>query len=268
MKRWLVSILCSGLFSLGPSLAQAVDVIDCWFPPSWKDKPAQSSAIAKVLGTGSGVVVQARIARDYAQILTAFSSDRPSMVYAGSFVQSIIVARKLGTPLLQVVDGKEMYAGILILPIGADPQAVLKDYPTRIAYAVGASSGESSAKAATDGRAALGVASHGAAIASLQAGEAKGAMVKDSWWEQRKTLHPDLVGHSIPGISIALNPDNILSASNAVPTAVQDAVKQAALAGSGVFGAGVTLRPFDPSWLAFSLGLLHKGQMDPLTYTW
>jgi len=268
MKR-LLALFCV-LVSLAAGLpsAQSAEVLTCWFPPAWKDHSAHATAIAGMLSAGSGLMVEAKIASDYAQILSAFSTERQNLVYAGSFVQSIIVARKLGTPLLQVVDGKEMYAGILILPVGADPQAVLKEFPFRIAYTVGASSGESCAKAATDGRAALGVASHGAAIASLLAGEAKGAMVKDSWWESHKGAQPRLVAHSIPGISIAMNPDNILSASRSVPKAAQEAIRQAAIAGASTFAPGATLRSFEPSRLAFSLGLMHKGKIDPLAYTW
>ena len=45
--------------------------------------------------------------------------------YYGSFAQSIIVARKLGTPLVQNVDGKDLYAGIMIYKAGEDPQKIL-----------------------------------------------------------------------------------------------------------------------------------------------
>jgi len=267
--RRLLMVLLFGLCLLADARpAVAVDGLLCWFPPAWKDRPEQATAIAGMLGKGSGLAVEARIASTYAEILDAFVGKGQHLVYAGSFVQAVIVARDLGTPLAQVVDGKEMYSCVLILPRGVDPQAVLEKYPTRIAFTAGASSGESCAKAATGGRAELGVASHGAALASLLAGEAKGAMVKNTWWESIQALHPGLVAHTLPELSIALNPDNILSVSSAVPEAWRQRIIQAAREGVAVFAPGSSLRSFDAGQLNFSLGLMRKGKIDPLTYRW
>ena len=75
-----------------------------WFPPAWQDQSAQAENIASALSRGTGVAIKARIATNYGEILEAFTEKQGQIVFAGSFVQSILVARNLGTPLLQVVD--------------------------------------------------------------------------------------------------------------------------------------------------------------------
>ena len=73
--------------------------ITCWFPPGWKSKGSQAKAITEALSQKSGFPIRPRIAKSYPQIIEAFSTDDYSLVYVGSFVQTIIHARDLGTPL-------------------------------------------------------------------------------------------------------------------------------------------------------------------------
>ena len=266
--RRILTTLITVIFIFG--LVQplfAADTLTCWFPPGWKNKASQAQSIAKALST-SDVKVRPRIAKSYPEILKAFDSDSKNLVYVGSFVQAIIAARKLGTPLVQNVNGKELYSGILITPKGTDPAEVLSKYPQKIAYAVGASSGESSAKAATLGAATLGVANHGAAVNAVKAGRAKGAVVKNWWWANNIDKYPGMQSFLIPGVSIEQNPDNVLTASNAVPTEIQVKVKKAATSNSPAFGKGANMQVFDSGKLAFSLGLMQKGKINPLTYGW
>lgn len=268
MRRILASLVTI-LFIVG--LVQplfAADTLTCWFPPSWKNNDSQSQEIAKALSEGSGIIVHPRIAKSYPEILRAFDSNSQNLVYVGSFVQAIIAARKLGTPLVQNANGKELYSGILITLNGVDPMETLRKYPEKIAFAVGASSGESSAKAATGGQAALGVANHATAVNAIKAGRAKGAIVKNWWWEDNKDKYPEMQSFLIPGVSIAQNPDNVLTASNAVPENVQVKIKIAALANSSAFGKGARMKVFDSGKLAFSLGLMQKGKINPLAYSW
>lgn len=245
----------------------AADTLTCWFPPSWKSKTSQAQSIAKALSI-SDVKVRPRIAKSYPEILEAFDSSNANLVYVGSFVQSIIAARKLGTPLAQNVNGKELYSGVLIVPKGVDPKAVLSKTPEKIAFAIGASSGESSAKAATTGKAALGVANHSAAVNAVKAGRAKGAVVKNWWWESNSKKFAGMEMHLIPGVSVAQNPDNVLTASKAVSADIQKKIQKAAMANSPAFGNGANMQPFDAGKLAFSLGLMSKGKIDPISYSW
>ena len=83
------------------------------------------------------IKVRPRIAKSYPEILKAFDSKDANLVYVGSFVQAIIAARKLGTPLAQNVNGKEFYSGVLIVPKGVKPQDVLNKTPEKIAFAPG-----------------------------------------------------------------------------------------------------------------------------------
>jgi ABC-type phosphate/phosphonate transport system substrate-binding protein len=268
MKRLLVSLLAvSFLFCLVQPLF-AADTVTCWFPPGWKKKASQAQMITKSLSSESGIKIRPRIARNYPEILTAFATDNKNLVYVGSFVQAIIAARNLGTPLVQNVNGKELYSGILITPNGVDSQMVLVQSPAKIAFAVGASSGESSAKAATQGKAAIGVANHGAAVGAVKAGRAKAAVVKNWWWDARAKDYPEMSSYQIPGVSVAKNPDNVLTASKAVSGELQKKIKAAAVASSSAFGKGADMQPFDASKLAFTLDLMKKGKIDPLTYSW
>ncbi|PLX81405.1 MAG: hypothetical protein C0616_04850 [Desulfuromonas sp.] len=241
--------------------------LTCWFPPSWKAKPDQARQIAKTLSADSGLQIRPRIAQSYPQILDAFSSDASSLVYVGSFVQAIIYARKLGTPLAQSINGKEFYSGVMVYPKGEDPNAILKNSPTRFAYAIGASSGESSAKAATGGQAAIGVPNHAAACGAVKAGKAKAAVVKNWWWQANDGKFPELAMYELPGVSITKNPDNVLTASNAVSAENREMIRKAAMNNPTVFG-GKEMTEFDATSLLFSLQLMKKGNIDPLSYTW
>ena len=80
-------------------------------------KPRPGTEITGALSQNSGVTVKPRIAKSYPEILKAFSTGDANLVYVGSFVQAIIKARGLGTPLAQTINGKELY------DIGTDPGA-------------------------------------------------------------------------------------------------------------------------------------------------
>lgn len=266
MKR-CIALLVLLLWCLSIGTAFAADSVTCWFPPGGKSMD-QAKAIAGALSKGSGVEVKPRIASNYPEILDAFATPEMNLVYAGSFVQAIILARKLGTPLVQNVDGKELYAGILIHKMGQDPQTILASSPAAIAYAVGASSGESTAKAATAGKASLGVNSHAAAVEALVSGKAQAAVVKDIWWQSNQSKYPGLKAYEIPKISVKKNPDNVLTASSKVPANLVEKFKATAIKDAAAFGPGAVMKPFAASQLNFSLGLMMQGKIDPLTYKW
>lgn len=268
MKKLVVVLLTlSFLFCLVQPIF-AEDTLTCWFPPGWKNKAAQAQDIAKALSEESGVKVRPRIAKSYPEILSAFSTNEPNLVYVGSFVQAIINARDLGTPLAQNVNGQEMYSGVLVYPTGGDPVAILQKDAEQIAFAVGASSGESAAKAATGGKASVGTANHGASCAAIKAGRAKAAVVKNWWWKSNAGNYPELAMYEIPGVSLQKNPDNVLTASNAVPAAMKNKIQAAAIKSSAAFGEGAKMMPFSADKLAFSLELMQKGKINPKTYTW
>jgi ABC-type phosphate/phosphonate transport system substrate-binding protein len=265
MKRW-IALLLLVLWCLPVGSALAADQVTCWFAPG--KSLDQAKTVAEALSKASGVDIKPRVANSYPEILDAFAGKEMNMVYGGSFVQSIIVARKLGTAMVQNVDGKELYAGILIYKAEQDPQQILTASPKAIAYAIGASSGESCAKAATAGKAEIGVASHGAAVEAVVAGKAKAAMVKDSWWQSNQDKYKGFKSYQVPKVSEKKNPDNILSVSSEVPAALAEKLKTAALASSAAFGQGAAIKPFSNSQLNFSLGLMMQGKIDPLSYKW
>lgn len=264
MKKWAI-LLVAATFLSAAVTSFAAD-LTCVFAPGFDAAKAQK--ITDALGKNSGLSISPQVAKSYPDLLDAFTANRPTLVYVGSFVQAIIASRKLGTPLVQNADGKEMYSGILICPKDQDPEAILKNSPQAIAYAIGASSGESTAKAATGGKASIGVDSHGAAIKAVQEGKAKAAVVKDWWWLAKEKDFAGMKSYRIPGLSVQKNPDNVLTASNVVPKAVADKVTAAALASSAAFGDKSVVLPFDAGQLAFSIDLMKKGGIDPLKYTW
>jgi ABC-type phosphate/phosphonate transport system substrate-binding protein len=235
--------------------------LTCWFPPKFSAEKAK--AIAEALST-SGVKVTPQVAGNYPEILSAFSSKGEHLVYVGSFVQAILSVKGQGVALAQAVDGKESYGAWMVFPKGADPAAILKDSPAQIAFAKGASSGESGAKAATDGKAAVARASHDAAVEAVKSGKAKAAFVKSWWWEANKGKHPELEAHQVAGVSDSRNPDNVLTASKSVDAAVRAKLKAAALAAPGAFGAK-SMQPFDGDF-SFTIGLMKKGHIDPAGY--
>ena len=267
MKRIIVLCLAVLLVLGAAATGYCQDSITCWFPPAWKNKPDQASIIAKALEGESGILVKPRIAKSYPEILSAFSEDEANLVYVGSFVQAIIKARSLGVPLVQNINGKEMYSGILVYPKGEDPAVILKDHPENIAFAAGASSGESSAKAATGGKASVGTPNHGVTCAAVIAGKVKAGVIKNWWWKANSSRFPTLEVYEIPGISLLKNPDNVLTASKAVSDEMKKKITTAAIANKDAFGAK-EMKPFDSASLDFSLELMKKGQIDPLTYTW
>lgn len=73
--------------------------------------------------------------------------------------------------------------------------------------------------------------------------------------------------YRLPGISIEKNPDNVLTASKAVPAEAVKKITAAAIAGKGAFEAP-QMAPFDLSRLDFPLALMKQGNIDPLTYSW
>ena len=156
---------------------------------------------------------------------------------------------------------------MLIYPKGGDPAAILRDSPADISFAVGASSGESSAKAATGGKAAIGVKDHMAAANALKAGKAKAAMVKNHWWSANKSKFPDFEMYEVPGISVSKCPDNLLLASSTVKPETRATLIKAAMAAKDAFGA-TSMAPFDLSKLDFPLELMTQGHIDPKAYAW
>lgn len=267
MKKNLLLIASLLLFLVASTSALAADPLTCWFPPGWKKKTEQAKNIAASLTKSSGITVRPRIAKSYPEILEAFSKGDKALVYVGSFVQAIINARDLGTPLVQNINGKQFYSGVLVYQKGGDPQAILKNTPDKVAYAVGASSGESSAKAATHGKASIGTANHGATCGAVKAGKAKAGVVKNWWWEANHDKYPELAMYKIPEISMEKNPDNVLTASKSVSTETIAKIRKAAIDSKEAFGAPA-MEPFDPANLQFSLDLMHKGNIDPKTYNW
>lgn len=266
MKRRGVAVLLLAAVLLLPLKAWSAG-ITCWFAPEFKEKAADAQKITDALSKKSGVAITSRVAGSYPELMSAMASPDQNLAYVGSFAQALIKARSLGTPLAQAVTGKELYSGVLIYPTGGNPADILKTTPDKIAYALGASSGESSAKAATGGKAAMAVANHGAAVKAVQDGRAKGAVVKNWWWEANKDKYAGMSMYKMPGISEEKNPDNVLTASKNVPADVAAKIKAAALESKDAFGAK-SMAAFDPKQLDFSLDLMKKGNINPATYSW
>jgi hypothetical protein len=239
--------------------------INCWFPPDWSMKTVQAQAITKALSDKSGITVKPLIAKSYPEILSAFASENMNLVYAGSFVQAIIKAKELGTALVQNIDGKELYSGVLVYPKGEDPETILKNFPAEIAYTRAASSGETTAKLGTGGKANIAVASNEAVCGSIILGRAKAGMVKSWWWEKNKEKYTVLDMYKIPGVSIDKYPDNIMTASQAIPANIQAKITEAAIASPKAFGS-LEIAPFVPSLLAFPLEMMAKAGIDPKNY--
>lgn len=248
-------------------LAVAQEKLDCWFPPEWKPKTIQVKAIVDSLSKQSGIAVVPRVARSYPEMLAAFAKGEPCLVYVGSFIQAIINARGLGIPLVHAHTGKEFYSGVMIYPVGEDPQSILANNPSEIAFAAGASSGESSAKAATDGKASIRTSNHAASAGAVKAGKAKAGFVKNWWWESNKDKYPELAMYKVPGVSEEKNPDNVLTASNSVSSENRLKIIEAAKKSNSIFEAS-EMAPFETAELEFSLSLMKKGLIDPNNYEW
>ena len=247
-----------------PKIVMAEEML-CWFPPGFD--PGKAIAITNALSQGTSAIVQVKIARNYPELLDAFAAKPEALVFTGSFTAAVLQARGLAVPLVQKIDGKELYAGVLIYPKGENPAALLNNFPAEISYAVGASSGESSAKAATEGKAKIGVRDHLWALAALKAGNARAAVVKNFWWEANKKNYPEFDMYEIPEISLPRNPDNILMAATAVSEENRGKLTQAAIAGKKAFSAN-EMKRIEAKDLEFTLNLMRKGGIDPNTYTW
>jgi hypothetical protein len=188
-------------------------------------------------------------------------------VYVGSFVQAILKARGLGVPLTQSINGKESYGAWMIYPKGQDPKTILSEHPSEIAYATGASSGEGGAKAATQGAASMPTFNHGASARAVNSGKAKGAFVKNWWWEANSSKYSSLDVYQVPDVSDLGNPDNVLTAPIGISEADREAIQKAAMASASAFGAQ-SVEAFDGAAMNFSLGLMKMGEIDPTTYSW
>lgn len=257
-----ISTFALVLFFTFVSAAVFAAEVTLWFPP--KFAPDQAKKITEALASKSAVSVKPRIAQNYPEILDAFDSKDSNLVYVGSFVQAIIAAKNLGVPLAQNVNGKELYGAWMVFPKGQNPEEILAKNPAEISYAKGASSGESGAKAATGGKASIGTPNHDATAGAVKAGKAKAGFVKSWWWEANKAKWPELDVYQVPGASDSKNPDNVLTASKQVDAGVMDKLKAAALSSAEAFGAQ-KMEPFSGD-LTFSIELMKKGGIDPVTY--
>jgi ABC-type phosphate/phosphonate transport system substrate-binding protein len=264
MKRFCYLFIFIFVFAVS---APAVESLKCWFPPAWSAKTAQAEEITGALQTISGIGVTPQIADSYPQILNALHSDTPCMVYAGSFVQSIIYMQQLGEPLVFNLNGRELYSGVMIHTQGKNPKTILEQQPESIAYTVAATSGESSAKAATGGRADLPFPSHRKTAEAVASGRAAAGFVKNFWWSDHKSEFPQLTAYEVPGISRRRNPDNILTVSSEVPEPVRNRISEAAKAGKRAFGSRKMI-PLNVNYLQFSIQLMRRGGIDPTTYEW
>lgn len=251
-----------------PGLAVAAS-ITMYYPPTWAQKASKAKEISDVLRNGSGLDIQPRIAKSYPDILEAFASKNPSVVYVGSFVQAVMYSQGATVPLLQGVDGQEFYTAVLIAPkiSGTDPVAIVKSAGAAIAYTKAASSGESGAKAASGGKASIAVDNHMAAANAVKVGHAKAAFVKNWWWEQNKDKFPELVALDYPGVSNVKNPDNILSVNKAVSSSDADKIKAAAKKMAAEFGVK-SMTDFNGASLIPTVELMKKAKIDPSHYQW
>ena len=266
--RSIPLLLITILFLLAPIVARAGE-ITLYFPPEWKAKAPKAKAIAEALSVTGGSTVRPVVVESYPDILSAFTRNQPMLVYAGSFLQALLYARGLATPIVQAVDGKEFYTSVLIAPAsaGTDAKLIVRNAGASVAYAKGTSSGESGAKAATGGIAAMAKKDHISAVSDVDTGKAKCAFVKDWWWNSYKQLFKGMNQLTYPGVSDQKNPDNILSASKALPANDIRAVKTAALKNPKVFQV-TSFKEFDPALLEPTLLLMKKGSINPKTYTW
>jgi len=267
MKKLVTFLLLTLVYLAPPLAASAQTEIHMWMPPNWKTKSEEAQKIADVLSERSGLKIIPRIANNYTEIMKALSEKNPELAYVGSMVQAVIFARRLGVPLFQAWDGHQSYGGVMIFTKGASPQSILKETPESVAYPAGATSGEVCAKAATGGKANMVVNDFPAAAAAVIAGKAKAAFVKDIWWDANKGNYPNLDSYQVPEISENKNPDNVMVASKFVSPELKSILLDGALDSPKIFGAEIIV-PFDSSSLDFTIGLMKKAGLDPLTYSW
>lgn len=269
MKK-LVTVLLLTLACLAhPAFSQATETeIHLWLPPTWKTQPEVARKLADALAQKSGLRITPHIANSYPEIMRGFSEKSPELAYVGSMVEAVVVARKLGVPLFQAMNGKHFYGGVMLFPKGDSPQSILKSSPDAVAYTLGTTAGEVCAKAATGGKAAMGgMIDFKAAADAVNIGLAKAAFVKDFWWDDNKASYPKLDFYRVPDISEAKNPDNVMLASKFVTPEIRSMLMAAALVSPQIFEADI-IAPFDSSSLDFTLGLMKKAGIDPQTYSW
>ncbi len=266
--RFKLILTLMGIFLLMPVLASAASIL-LYYPPDWTTKAPRAKAIAEALAKESGLDIQPRIAQSYPEIIAAFSQKEPVLVYVGSFAQGLLFARGLSIPLVQAIDGKQFYTSVLIAPaaLGQDPVAIVKGAGAAVAYCKGASSGESGAKAATEGKAEVGTNNHLAAVNAIKVGKAKCAFVKNWWWEGEKTKFEGMNQLDYPGVSDQKNPDNVLSANKTVSSQDVSKIRESVVKLTTVFGVQ-SFSDFDPALLEPTINLMKKGKIDPQTYNW
>jgi len=261
----LLTLVCLGL---PPAARSAEPDIHLWLPPTWKAHPEDADKLAAALSAKCGLQIIARIATSYPEIMRALTEKEPELAYVGSMVQAVLFARRLAVPLFQAMDGKQNYGCEMIFTKGESPQSILKDSPESVAYTPGATASEVCAKAATGGKAKMGGMNDlQAAADAVTLGTAKAAFVKDSWWDENKGNYPKLDSYRLPEISAAKNPDNVMLASKYVSPEIKSMLMAAAISSPQLFKAELIV-PFDSSSLDFTLGLMKKAGIDPLTYTW
>jgi ABC-type phosphate/phosphonate transport system substrate-binding protein len=267
MKHLFVMLVCAAL--LAPMVAQGADIL-LYYPPEWAAKAKQARTIAEALSQATGQTIQPVVAQSYPEVIAGFSKNQPALVYVGSFLQAVLHARGLSTPMLQAVDGKELYSSVLIAPASAgnDPVAVVKSAGASVAYAKGASSGESGAKAATGGEASVATPNHYASLMAVSTGSAKCAFVKDWWWKGiNREPFKGMSQLEYPGVSDKKNPDNVVSANKLVSAKDIARIKTAIAKNAEAFQVK-SFKEFDTALLEPTLALMKKGNINPRTYTW
>jgi hypothetical protein len=256
----LIKILL--LFILSGPLAAAP--IEIWFPSSWRGEGEVVRKISAELSNKNGLQFSPFISSNYNEILSAFLSNKKAIVYAGSFIQSIIMTNKLGVPYLQGVTGEEMYCGVLIHNNSDNPADVLNNYPEFIAYAVGSSSGEVTAMIATNKRAKYNTSSHTSSLGALRFKIVKGAIVKNRWWDKNKKKYPGFKAYSIPDISTNRHHDNVVSMSMEVSSKEQMIISKAIKSSPELFKVK-NFVDFKKG-LEYTLSQMKKAGINPLHY--
>lgn len=265
MHKLLALLVLSLVFLAYQPPAWAETQVHLWLPPEWKNKVVESQQMSDELSRKSGVKVVCRVATSYPEILRALAEQSPELALVGSMVQAVAFSRRLAMPIFQAVNGRHFYGGVMLFAKGGAPLEILHTHPTEVAYTVGATSGETCAKAATNGKAAMGVSDHKAAAEAVKAGKAKAAFVKDTWWADNQKCYPGLDSFAVPEISNAKNADNVMLASRHVAPELRSMIMGAAIYNPHIFKANVIV-PFDSSTLDFTLELMKKAGIDPLTY--
>lgn len=250
------------------SRASASEIIII-YPPEWSADAARTKAIAEALSQGTGITIRPLIADTYTQLVEAFSQKKPVLGYLGSFAQAVLFSRGLYVPILQGVDGEEFYTSVMIVPESAagDPFQIIRKAGSEVAYCVGTSSGESGAKAATQGKAALAFSTHEASVNAVITGEAQAAFVKDKWWESKKDEYKGLKCVHYPVISSYRHPARILCANKFVSDQDRSMIKKAALNSEAAFGVK-SFNEVQSSIIEQTLALMRKAGINPSTYSW